>query len=66
MTILETVNALNEGKFNAFSAKPDATRKSPNLSLVGEDGKRYWLNRRNVGTKEAPKYEWAIGNPMRE
>lgn len=61
------INALNNQDFKAFTQKNDETHKKVTLSMVGDDGKRYFISR--VATNEMdgegkPKWLWARGKAM--
>lgn len=66
MNTKELIDGLNEVNFTAFPQKDNP--KKVTLSVLGEDGKRYFLNRLPIGgSDEAGKliYGWVIGNAMR-
>jgi len=66
MEIKQLIEGLNEVSFMAFPQKGDSKRVS--LSILGEGGKRYFLNRAPIGGLDEQgkaQYGWALGNAMR-
>jgi len=62
----ELIKALNSQDFKAFTQKNDDTHKKVTLSMVGDDGKRYFITRVASGVDESgkAKWLWARGKEM--